>query len=196
MLTARETYALFLGLRNHFATTSYDFTKFGVAKISLATFNSRKDKYVFEKLANTYRIPELKAFFIANLLINPKIWSMSLLENDAKTIYINHQKHIQALSYNFEQELQKLINEQSDPRQWFKGLSPIIFTLYLQKDISIETLIILNNFIPFKKLLDARLENDFLWPETSVLMEKYSKLFQYDHEKIKGILLNNLTPLL
>lgn len=192
MLSPRETYALFIGIRNHFTIPGYDYFKYGPSKVLQTSFNEKKDVFVYENLAKKYPASELEEFFVANVLENPKIWSTSLLTDTASDIFRKHQKYIQALTYNVEQELQALLEEDPDVKSWFKGTFPSLITYYLQHTISLETLIILEHYIQFKKKFDERLADDFLWPDISKKMEKYSPFLKFDHKKMKEILLNTL----
>jgi len=65
-MSAFECYKEYVALKNHFTQKSYDYVKYnGKTSVKADSFNSRKDKIFFEKLAK-HKDP--KGFLIANLV--------------------------------------------------------------------------------------------------------------------------------
>ena len=158
-----EAYQLYTGLKLHF-TTKYDFVKYsGKTYVTKEQFMLRKDKFSFYKLSRKYNRDELFGFFIANLLVNPKIWAGDLLSEDAESEYKLWQKIQQSLSYVFEQDLHKLFNLVNKPEELLRVVDkqyPLLYNLYMQEKVSKETLIILNELMNFIPMWVKKVEDD------------------------------------
>jgi hypothetical protein len=95
-----------MAMRKHF-TTSYDFVKYGgKMRLSVDSFEIRRDKFFFYKLSKR---KDSKDFVLANLIVNPDIWIGNLVDSeDANTNYTEWQNRQQSLSYIFKNDLHEL----------------------------------------------------------------------------------------
>ena len=57
-----------------------------------------------------------------------------------------------------------------------------------QKDIALETLIILNDLMNFFPMWEKEIYDDIVWPSFKKKCEKYKPFLSYDKEKFKLIL--------
>ncbi len=56
-----EVYTMYVAMKAHFKTKSYDFVEFGGRiRSRVSSYEKRKDKYYFEKLARKYNEQEVK----------------------------------------------------------------------------------------------------------------------------------------
>jgi len=190
-----EAYQLYTGLKLHF-TTKYDFVKYsGKTYVTKEQFMLRKDKFSFYKLSRKYNRDELFGFFIANLLVNPKIWAGDLLSEDAESEYKLWQKIQQSLSYVFEQDLHKLFNLVNKPEELLRVVDkqyPLLYNLYMQEKVSKETLIILNELMNFIPMWVKKVEDDIIFPEFVKSCEKYKPFLNFDKPKMLALLKKNL----
>jgi hypothetical protein len=61
-----SAYTLFLAMKQHFTTSSYDYYRFnGKVRASQGSFEKRKDKYFFEKLG---KVQDPQQRVLANML--------------------------------------------------------------------------------------------------------------------------------
>lgn len=195
-LDGYETYCLFIALKNHFTQKSYDFLKYhGKTRVSKETFTTSKDRFKYMKLSRKYDALEMRDFIIANLLAN-KNWIGEMLDDDADDIYKAYIKRKQSLSYNFTNEIDKLFTTAGGPEKAFKiknNQYPDLLNLYLQNEISIETVAILNTFVDFVSKFDEKLgKDDVIWSKTRLLISKLTPFLDYDREKVKKILKTNI----
>ena len=63
-----DAYRMYLAMRNHFKTKTYDFARNQFAKAKQETYDKRKDKYFFVKLSRKYNEEELARFYLANFV--------------------------------------------------------------------------------------------------------------------------------
>ncbi len=155
----------------------------------------RKDKFQFYKLSRKYKREELFGFFVANMLVNPKIWVGDLLSEDAESEYKVWQKTQQSLSYVFEQDIQRVFDMVNNPEELLKvvdGQYPLLYNLYMQGKIAKETLIILNEILNFLPMWVKKVDDDLIFPEFVKSCEKYKPFLNFDKQKMITILKKNL----
>lgn len=195
-LSAFDTYCLFFALRNHFTQENYDYFKYhGKLKFTKESFAVRKDRIQFQKLSRKYDGDQLKDYILANILAG-KVWPVDFLMDDAQDNYAAYLKRKQSITYTFSNEIQNLFKEAGSPDAAFKIKNneyPEIIIQYLQRNISIETIAILDQFISFSSKFDKKIgKDDVMWNKLRVLIEKVKPFLQYDKEKIKDVLKQNI----
>jgi hypothetical protein len=174
---------------------NYDYIKYkGVVKASNESFMKRKDRMWFEKLSRSKSKQEVLQFFIANFVMNDhkNLWIGDIIKNGNKT-YLAWKKKIQSLTYLFTNEISYLLDsyEFSELFKCESGYHPIILKEYLRKNVSLETLVILNKFINYTDKFDEKL-NDPIWNSSSMVIHKYSIFLKIDNQKYKKIILNKI----
>ena len=187
-----EAYKTYLGLKLHFSEPSYDFSKYnGKVKASVASFNNRKDRLFFERLSTQKKDNEIIDFFVSNFtsLDDPsKLWIGDIIRDGNKN-YIEWQKRIQSLSYIFEQELKNVFEGKNflDLIEIKGNRHPQIFKEYLMKNISLESLVILDKILKITEKFDPVLL-DPVWELNSNKIKKYSSLLKIESQKYKDII--------
>jgi hypothetical protein len=182
-----ETYHLFLVIKSHFTKPSYDVFKYNwKTRASIETYNRRKDRYFFERLSRKKTEQEIKEFFISNFVYteNPKGVYIPDLMKDGEEVYTKWRKYNQSLFYNFKTELEVFISHQdlNEFMECKNSQHSQLIKKYLQKHISLETLVILNKIFNFTKQYDKVLI-DPVWENLSLRIKKYSPFLQINIEK-------------
>lgn len=185
------TYATYLAIKNHFMMDDYDYFKYNKKiKVSENSFLKRNDRYYFIKLGKA-KGNFLEDFLVANFIDNPKIWVGDLLSERGETAYKQWLKKNESMSYIFKNEMFFMEGiSPEDMDKLFKvepGEHPEIIRKYLQKDISIESLIILDSVLTFIKDYDNILY-DPLYGEVSRLCKKYRPFIGFDTKKYTATL--------
>jgi hypothetical protein len=62
----------------------------------------------------------------------------------------------------------------------------------LQKDIHLETLVIMNSIMNFLPMWDKKITDTIRYPEFSRKVKKYVPFLQFDKEKFKNIIMKEL----
>ena len=189
MMSAFECYQQYIALKNHFSQPSYDYFKYnGKTNASKSKFDVRKDKLFFEKLAK-HKDPI--GFLVVNLAENNKAWIRDIVYSEqAADLYAQQQKRIQSLRYLFENELDKLNKQFTTNFDIHNNSHPHVVRLYLQKEISLETLIIILDLTKCISFFDTQLEYDPTWGPLSIKIKKYTPFIQYDKKKFKKIVVD------
>lgn len=193
-MSAFDCYKEYLALKNHFSSPNYDYFKYnGKLKVNAASFNSRKDKLFFQKLA---KHPDVHNFLVANLSRNSKAWIKELAySDDAEKVYKDWLKRNQSLTYLVKNELNQL-NPNFNENFTITNNSPhpYLLKMYLGGHITLETLCILLELSKAKKHWDSKLEYDPIYQDVKLKIEKYIPFIKYDKEKMKNIVIDYFSP--
>jgi hypothetical protein len=185
-----ETYCLFVSLRQHFTKETYDYFKYkGKVKTSLNSFTSRRDRFMFQKLSKLHNAETLCDFIVANIVCG-KTWIGDFLDDEAEDNYKKFLKINQALSYHFQNELDNIFSEYA-PKHSFKvqkNSYPPILMMYMSGRVSIQTMIVLDNFIRYTSRWNQTYHDDPIWVKHHLLFMKYAPFLKYDKDKMKKIL--------
>jgi hypothetical protein len=184
---AFDLYMYYLALKRHF-TSDYDFFKYqGKVKANVQSFENRKDKFFFYKLSKR---KEAKDILLANLLEAPNMWIGDIFDDRAETRYTEWLKRQQSLTYMFKKEINLLTDDMESDIVVENGQHPKLLRLYTTGNISIETLIILNDVIKFFGYWNKNISDTIIWPDINKKCKKYRPFLEYDLEKLRKIVLD------
>jgi hypothetical protein len=195
-MNSYEAYKLYLAIKLHFSTDNYDFFKHN-AKVnsSFNTFLKRNDRFFFHKLVTKYKPDELLDYFVANFANNSKTWIGDLVRADGETTYNKWRKYNESFTYNFRSDVVRISNAISDSRILFddvfsvsSGQHPRLLRLFLSKQISIQTLIIMDQIFSFSKNWDKEISETVIWPEISSKIAKLKQFIKFNRTKCKFIM--------
>ena len=187
-----EVYSNFLAFKNHFTKRNYDYFKYcGKTRASLDSFHNRKDRYFFEKISRQKNDEEIKSFFVANFAEcnDPeRLWIGDIIRNGEDT-YSNWLKKSQSLTYLFKTECEVFISKENFENLFDckNGNHPELLKKYLQKALTLETLVILNMILNYVKDFDKKM-NDPVWEMMSLKIQKYQSFLNIDVAGYKNIL--------
>ena len=183
-------YALWNAIKLHFSS-NYDYFKYnGKSNVTKTTFSTRKDKYSFYKLSRRYSLDELKQYYIANLLVKDSQWIGDIIGQEGEENYKKWQKRNQSLTYTFETDTMYLFDT-VDMHQMLSvpdGGYPKLLGQLMEENISIETVIIMNDLMNFLPMWERKITDDLIWPEYLKRIKKYTPFVLYQKEKCKQIL--------
>ncbi len=186
-----SAFALYNAIRLHFTSDSYDFFKYnGKTNVSKSSFSSRKDKYTFYKLSRKYNLEDLKYFYISNFLEKNVNWVGDITGPDGEETYKEWQSRYQSLTYNFEQDIISVLEKGESLDSMFKvtdGQYPLLLNEVMQRNITIETFVILNDLLNFFPMWAKKINDTIIWPNIKRKCEKYTPFLNYDKVKFKNI---------
>ena len=181
-----EAYQKYIALKLHF-TSDYDYFKYnGKTNVTLNSFNERKDKFHFKKIVKKYGDENIIEYFVANL-INEKPWIGSM---DVAT-YSQWLGRIQSIEYIFENDAKNLLTTVDNFDIIFtsmEGNHPKVLRAYLGKKISLETLVVFEKLLHYRKRFDKDIKEQFICPKVSRLIEKYEPFIEADTNRCKKLL--------
>ena len=187
-----DVYRAYLALKLHFTTSKYDIIQQqGRVKASKQAFFKRKDLHAIKKISEEYTDKEIVNFLVANFVSGDR-WG-GVFDSEANANYVSWKKRMQSVTYTFSNELDKIKNLLDNRNISYSDLfncsggHPLIVKIYIRKEISIETLVILNKINNFTDKLDALLSDDIMWPSISMVLKKYSPFLRIDKIKYNEI---------
>jgi hypothetical protein len=189
-----DTYKTYLALKQHFKSKSYDFFKYnGKVRASATSYETRKDKYFFEKASKKFKHEEFIDYIVANISRNSDSWIGNLLQENNQTNYKKWQKVTESLTYTFKEDMNVICDYEEDFNKVFEmkdNKHPLLFRLYSMNKISLETTVILDDILNYKSLwykYNDTILNDFVFK-----MEKYKPFLhnrtQVNKTKYKNII--------
>ena len=194
-MTPIEVYKTYLAFKNHFTKKNYDYFKYcGKTNASSSAFNKRKDRYFFERMSRKKDEDEIKQFFLANFIEcdDPdRLWIGEIIRsgNDYHSSWL---KRFQGLTYLFENESEFITKQNFEDLFLVKGYShPEILKKYLQKDISIETMVILDTMLNYTKDFNKKM-SDPVWETVGLKIKKYKPFLNINIDRFKEILIERL----
>jgi len=185
-----EVYKMYLSLKLHFTTDSFDYFKYGnAAKASQHSFDGRRDKFFFVKLSRTFKEDELREFFVANMIVEDKVYPATLVREGAKN-YKEYIKRKQSMSYNFKEDVMTLhdISRRFDNLFIIDGVHPPLLKAHLGGKITLETLAIFNKIFQFVGNFDKIIKEDIVWKPLRNRVVKYEPFIHIDKGKYKSII--------
>ena len=192
-MEAFDVYRSYLALRLHFTTDKYDVIKQrGRVRATKQSFFKRNDLLSIRKIADTFSEKEVVDFLVANFVSGDR-WG-GVFNSEAKSNYNDWKRRIESMTYTFTNDIDKLVFEIEKRQINFNDIfvngnnHPILLKMYLRRDISMETMVILNDINNYVDILDKNLDNDIIWPDVSRLIKKYSPFLDIDKEKYGSIL--------
>ena len=87
-----ETYLIYVAVKLHFDSDTYNYFKYGKTKANINSFERRPDKAFFYVLGKKYSKKELELFFASNIMENDAIWIGDTLEEKSKDCYLSYLK--------------------------------------------------------------------------------------------------------
>jgi hypothetical protein len=200
-MTGFDAYTLYLGLKLHFSPGKYDFIKYcGKVNTSPESFDLRKDKYFFHKLARKFPdSDQLKFFLAANFFARKKsAWIGDLLTEEAQEIYLDKLKIKESLEYIVTEDLEQAFAGAIDTNR-FKfslqvkdGQYPILLHSAIQENIHWETLVVLNACVGFFPVWSEKITDTILWPAYRHKCERYQPFLGINVKKFQAFLRNTL----
>lgn len=190
-----ESYKLYNALKLHFETDGYDAIKYHFkTSVKPTSFFKRKDKFFFAKLAKTYE-NELKDFYIANFKNDVK-YVGDMLNEGGERYYRDHKKIMESLTYQFQTDINKL----NDMDVTFDSLleaednnHPLIIKLWMQEEILLETVVILDSIIGFVERENKNITDTIIWPDIYRKIMKYKPFVKFDRNKCLNLLKETFT---
>lgn len=153
-----ETYKIFNSLKLHF-NSNYDYFKYrGKSRSNIQSFEKCKGKYFYSKIGAAFiKKDDLVSFFVSNFINDNKLSFIGdFIDDDCDEVYTDWQRRNQALYKEFVDDCHIISLYCDEFNITYKdiffesdGKLPVIFGLVNNKNISFETIVVLNKFLNF-----------------------------------------------
>lgn len=189
-----ESYKLYNALKLHFES-GYDAVKYNFkSNVTPKSFFKRKDKYFFAKLAKKHN-GNLKDYYISNFKEGLS-YVGDMMDSEAEQNYKDHKRIQESIHRVFSIDINRLREEETRFNNCFNivdGQLPLIIKLWLQEEISLETVVILNAIFGFIPRESSKISDTIIWPDTKRKIEKYTPFVSFDHNKCVCLLRKEFT---
>ena len=191
-----EVFKLYLAVKLHFTTDTYDYEEYGgKVNCKLETFTKRNDRYFFHKLSKRYNERDILDYFVANFTLNSGKWIGNLIQNDGREIYLDFKKRKESFGYHFRSDLVAINNDFNNRGLSFDdgflcggGQHPRLLRLLIQKRASFQTIVALNHFLSFTKNWDKEITENVVWPKISSTIAKLKPFVKFNPTECKLIM--------
>jgi len=195
MIDPYDSYKVYNALRLHFTSDSYDALKYNFkTNITPSAFFKRKDKYFFAKIAKNYD-KDMIQYYVSNF-IQDITYVGEMVNEDGERNFKRFKKVHESLTKVFQDDINKL----SDQVKMFDdliistdGQHPLIIQLWMQEEITLETVVILDSYLGFMDRESKKISDTIIWPDIKRKIEKYRPFVNFDVDKFKNILLKRFT---
>jgi hypothetical protein len=187
-LNGYDLYCTYQAIKLHFTSENYNFFQYdGKTRVSVDAFQKRRDKFLFHRLARKYRDDEMVPFLVANFVHSDDNWTKSLLEDEAEETYRDWKRTTDSMTKIYVEDLQKISTKETfnDLFKVEDGQFPKLLVAFLQKDVTIETMVILNNIFDFIRIWDKKISDDIIYPKVSRKIRKYGAFLNVNVDKYK-----------
>jgi len=177
---------MYQAMHRHFNTDKFDYHKYnGKTNVKVESFRTRNDVYSFFRLSQEDNIEEL---ILANFIHNKKAWVRDIISDEGKQRYNEWRRKKESLTRVVKDDLNQLDDDWQSNFVSVKGQHPIIISLYLQRQITLETFTILvhvANIFDYweKNLLDKIVAYDIIKQS-----RKYRNFLNIDEKKFKKVI--------
>jgi len=189
-----KAYKYYMAIKLHFTTEKYNvFETRGHVKGTREAFNSRNDRYIFEKLAQKYTDDkDMIQFFVSNFAYGN---DTAIYGNgEADELYVDWQKRKQSITKCFIDDLANVMN-MCDVHKFntdgiFKNVDgdlPVLTSMFLSGKISIETLRIIDDLEPFISTWQNDPMMQIVLGDKLLRVQKLKGFVKYDKEKVTKV---------
>ena len=192
-MTGFEVYKMYLALKMHFTKDNYDYVKYrGKVSASEKSFEERRDRYFFKKLAAKYEDHVIQDYFVANFMHDPRGYIQSFSDDHYSAWKVKQE----SFSYKFKQDIDLLLTCFEAPYQdkfdkIFKVKErshPPLIKYYLSGEIALETLVIFETCLGYVEQFDKKL-TDPIWKDVKKRVVKYKPFLHIDCQKYREVIL-------
>lgn len=187
-----KAYKYFMAIKLHFTSEKYDvFEMNGRVSGSRATFERRNDRWLFEKLGKKFDTDhEYIQFLVANFAYGHK---NVVYSSDSDEYYRLWMRRKESRTRQFQTDLDKIVNHLEMNRIPAEKLysvetgMPELLSLYLGGHVTIETMVILQDFEDYLSKWEPLI---MLWHDSFLTIRKCTGFVKYSKIKLNGVYIN------
>jgi len=186
-MTGFDAWRIATTIKMHFEQEKFDAIRFNFKARNLTprVYESRRERYFFEKIANKLRNEEeVKRYTFANILFrNDFSWTGNMLDEP----YVEYLKRVQGFGYRFKSDLAKFTQRSLDSLLVpVNGNIPTLVKSYLEGNVMMESVIAVNAMTGFVDRVSRKVADTMLWPEVRLKLSKATPFIGKDIDLVKA----------
>ncbi len=185
-MNAYKAYKYYIALKNHFTTWHYDAIKYKLkSNATQESFVRRNDCMRFEAISNKYG-ESVGHYYVANFVAQfPEFLYDPLKSDRIYSDWLRRKTHKNRL---VRQEILDLPYTDFNSIIRTQGQTPILLKEYLAKNISAETLVILDSHFRFLDNWNSTIVRDTVWDSVGLVLCKYRTFVSFDKDTLTQII--------
>ena len=200
MTDAYDAYRMYLGLRLHFNSKSYDYVRYnGSVNCTKDSFMKRSDRYFFHKMGKKYN-GELEPFLVSNFVSNESVNPKWLTGDQASENYNKWKKNQQSITRIFDQDLKKCLDIYDSFGIMFvtesRNSHPPIVKMIQAGKIEIQSVIILDHYLNWIDYVEREVDDEWIWPRIRNMLRKCQPFIKFNETKCKDLLKNRVASVI
>ena len=196
MITGFKLFQYDKAVKLHFTNKKYNLFEYKgkTNGVTFENFLARRDYNIYNAIARKFETDaESIQFLVANYVYkNDPIHNIATSDNN----FITWNKRKQSITNTFKNDIDNVIlvmeKKSLTCSQMIDNSKdiPELFKMYLGNNITVESLFILNKFLPFIDNWESTLET--IWGKDLLIIKKLERFVKYNEETIKAILEKSL----
>ena len=196
MITGFTLFKYDKAVKLHFTNKKYNLFDYKgkTNGVSFENFLARRDYNIYNAIARKFETDAQSIqFLVANYAYkNDPIYNIASSDNN----FITWTKRKQSITNTFKNDIDNVILVMEKKSMSCMDIIdnrkdiPELFKMYLQNNITVESLFILNKFLPFIDNWESTLET--VWGKDLLIIKKLERFVKYNEDTIKEILINTL----
>jgi len=180
-----ELYKQYVSIKTHFSSPKYDFFHNHPHRVTLKSFEKRKDIWCFERLC---RHKDPVRLILANIIATDNVWPQGLVRPEANEVYLDWVRRKQSLSYVFSEDLKRLDADFDANIKTTQKTLPLLLRRFIQGKVCFETVCIIVEMTHCLPFWSKRLKGEMLWETLKLKIVKYQPFLRYDKSEYRDIL--------
>jgi len=190
MLDPTYIYLRYSALKLHFQSESYNCFKYNFkTRANSTTYYKAKGKQFYGAMAKKLKkVEDVDNYIVANIT-EGKVFVGDMLDSH----FNEWKKRNQSLTRVFSLDCNYLAGLEPNFNLWFETINnqhPVIVKKLLQKEISLETVCIIDRMVGFVDKVN--ITEGLVWPQLRLLIKKYQPFILCDKDKMKQVLLDEI----
>ena len=185
-MNAYKAYKYYIALKNHFTTWHYDAFKYNLkSSATQESFVRRNDCMRFESISNRYG-EQVGHYFVANFV--ERFEEFLYDPNKSDRIYQDWLKRKTMKNSLVQREILDLPYAKFGDIIRVGNQTPTLLKEYLVKNISPETLVILDSHFHFLDNWKSTITRDTVWDSVGLVLCKYRSFVSFDKDTLTQII--------
>lgn len=189
-----KAYKYYMAIKLHFTTKKYNvFENRGHVKGTRDTFNSRNDRYIFEKIAQKHtEDKDIIQFFVSNFAYANE--TAIYANGEAEELYSEWKRRKESITKIFIDDLANVINycevHKFNKESIFSSVNgelPVLLNLFISSKVTVETLRMIDDVYPFIDQWENDSTIKIVLGDGLLRIQKLKGFVKYDLDKISKI---------